>query len=291
MNLQGAMTALVTPFKNGKVDEPALESLIEFQISEGIHALVICGTTGESPTLSHEEHDGVIEQSVKIARGRVPIIAGTGSNNTIEAVRLTRHAEKVGADAVLVVAPYYNKPTQEGLYQYFREVAQSTGLPLLVYNIPGRTGVNVLPDTLGRLREIKNMVGIKEASGSLQQASEVLHRCGNDFILLSGDDGITLPMMAIGGRGAISVASNVLPKRVAQMVEAALSNRWEEARAIHYELLPWAIHLFCETNPIPIKAALAMIGKIGEEIRSPLTPASPSTREKLRSLLKQFRLL
>ncbi|MBI4209390.1 MAG: 4-hydroxy-tetrahydrodipicolinate synthase, partial [Deltaproteobacteria bacterium] len=186
---------------------------------------------------------------------------------------------------------YYNKPTQEGLCQYFREVAQSTSLPLIIYNIPGRTGVNVLPETVARLREIKNVVGIKEASGSLQQASEVLHRCGNDFILLSGDDGITLPMMAIGGRGSISVVSNILPKRVAQMVKAALENRWEEAQKIHYELLPWSIHLFAETNPIPVKAALAMMGKIGEEIRSPLTSATPATREKLRPLLQQFGLL
>lgn len=288
---KGAMTALVTPFKDGGVDNEALEKLIEFQISEGIHAIVICGTTGESPTLSHEEHDAVIERSVKVANGRVPIIAGTGSNSTAEAIRLTQHAEKVGADGLLVVAPYYNKPTQEGLYRYFHEVAQSTELPLIIYNIPGRTGVNVLPETVARLRERQNVVGIKEATGSLAQASEVIDRCGEDFVVLSGDDVLTLPILAIGGRGVISVVSNLLPKRVVAMVEAAQSDRWGEARKIHYELLPWSRALFCETNPIPIKAALAMVGKIADEVRSPLTPATPATRERLRHLLQRFRLL
>jgi 4-hydroxy-tetrahydrodipicolinate synthase len=287
----GAITALVTPFKNGKVDEEALRQLIEFQIESGINGLVPCGTTGESPTLSHEEHDRVIEITIDAAKKRVPVIAGTGSNSTAEALRLTKHAFDAGADGVLIACPYYNKPTQEGLYQHFQLIAENVPIPVIPYNIPGRTGVNMSPELIARLSQIGNIVGIKEASGSLKQMNDVLELCGPDFDVLSGDDGLTLPLMAIGGKGVISVASNIVPADMASLTDAALAGRAADARALHAKMSPLFDILFVETNPIPVKAALALLGKIEYEYRLPLCPMSPANFEKLKKVMQRCGLI
>jgi len=287
----GAITALVTPFKNGKVDEEALRQLIEFQIESGINGLVPCGTTGESPTLSHEEHDRVIEITIDAAKKRVPVIAGTGSNSTAEALRLTKHAFDAGADGALIACPYYNKPTQEGLYQHFQLIAENVPIPVIPYNIPGRTGVNMSPELIARLSQIGNIVGIKEASGSLKQMNDVLELCGPDFDVLSGDDGLTLPLMAIGGKGVISVASNIVPADMASLTDAALAGRAADARALHAKMSPLFDILFVETNPIPVKAALALLGKIEYEYRLPLCPMSPANFEKLKKVMQRCGLI
>ncbi len=285
----GAMTALLTPFKDGKVDEAALKRLVDFQIKNGIDALVPCGTTGESPTLSYDEHKRVIEVTVRAAAKKVPVIAGTGSNSTEEAVMLTRHAEKVGADAALIVVPYYNKPTQAGMIAHFKAVAASVSLPIVIYNIPGRTGVNMLPETVAELAAVKNIIAIKESTGSLEQAGQIMKLC--DIIVLSGDDALTIPLMAIGAKGVISVASNIVPKEVAQMTGAALKGDYQAARAMHYRLLDLFKILFVETNPIPVKAAAAMMGMMQEEIRLPLLTLSEHHRSKLRATLASYGLL
>lgn len=287
----GAITALVTPFKNGKVDEEALRQLIEFQIESGINGLVPCGTTGESPTLSHEEHDRVIEITIDAAKKRVPVIAGTGSNSTAEALRLTKHAFDAGADGALIACPYYNKPTQEGLCQHFQLIAENVPIPVIPYNIPGRTGVNMSPELIARLSKIGNIVGIKEASGSLKQMNDVLELCGPDFDVLSGDDGLTLPLMAIGGKGVISVASNIVPADMASLTDAALAGRAADARALHAKMSPLFDILFVETNPIPVKAALALLGKIEYEYRLPLCPMSPANFEKLKKVMQRCGLI
>ena len=287
----GAITALVTPFKNGKVDEEALRQLIEFQIESGINGLVPCGTTGESPTLSHKEHDRVIEITIDAAKKRVPVIAGTGSNSTAEALRLTKHAFDAGADGALIACPYYNKPTQEGLYQHFQLIAENVPIPVIPYNIPGRTGVNMSPELIARLSQIGNIVGIKEASGSLKQMNDVLELCGPDFDVLSGDDGLTLPLMAIGGKGVISVASNIVPADMASLTDAALAGRAADARALHAKMSPLFDILFVETNPIPVKAALALLGKIEYEYRLPLCPMSPANFEKLKKVMQRCGLI
>ncbi len=267
---KGAITALVTPFKNGQVDEKALRELIEFQIEGGIDGLVPCGTTGESPTLTHDEHDRVIEITIDAAKKRVPVIAGTGSNSTAEALRLTKHAYEAGADGALIACPYYNKPTQEGLYQHFQLIAQNVPIPIIPYNIPGRTGVNMSPELIARLAKISNIVGVKEASGSLKQMNDVLDLCGPDFDVLSGDDGFTLPLMAIGGKGIISVASNIVPADMAALVDAVEEGNLAKARALHQKMSPLFDVLFIEVNPTPVKAALALMGKIEYEYRLPL---------------------
>ncbi|HOC60170.1 MAG TPA: 4-hydroxy-tetrahydrodipicolinate synthase [Smithellaceae bacterium] len=287
----GAITALVTPFKNGKVDEEALRQLIEFQIESGINGLVPCGTTGESPTLSHEEHDRVIEITIDAAKKRVPVIAGTGSNSTAEALRLTKHAFDAGADGALIACPYYNKPTQEGLCQHFQLIAENVPIPVIPYNIPGRTGVNMSPELIARLSKIGNIVGIKEASGSLKQMNDVLELCGPDFDVLSGDDGLTLPLMAIGGKGVISVVSNIVPADMASLTDAALAGRAADARALHAKMSPLFDILFVETNPIPVKAALALLGKIEYEYRLPLCPMSPANFEKLKKVMQRCGLI
>jgi len=287
----GAITALVTPFKNGKVNEDALRQLIEFQIESGINGLVPCGTTGESPTLSHKEHDRVIEITIDAAKKRVPVIAGTGSNSTAEALRLTKHAFDAGADGALIACPYYNKPTQEGLYQHFQLIAENVPIPVIPYNIPGRTGVNMSPELIARLSQIGNIVGIKEASGSLKQMNDVLELCGPDFDVLSGDDGLTLPLMAIGGKGVISVASNIVPADMASLTDAALAGRAADARALHAKMSPLFDILFVETNPIPVKAALALLGKIEYEYRLPLCPMSPANFEKLKKVMQRCGLI
>ena len=280
---QGAMVAVVTPFKNGQLDENGLRQLIEFQIANGTRGIIPCGTTGESPTLSHEEHERVVAITVEQVDKRIPVIAGTGSNNTAEAIRFTKHARKVGADGALMISPYYNKPTQEGLYQHYRKVAESVDIPIIVYNIPGRTAVNIEPDTMARLALIDNIVGVKEATGSMKQIMDIIARCGEDFVVLSGEDYITFPLMCVGGKGVISVTSNIVPADMAKMCDLGLAGKWDEARVLCYRLLPLCHALFYETNPAPVKAALAMMGKIDSpEVRLPLVPMSEANREKLR---------
>jgi 4-hydroxy-tetrahydrodipicolinate synthase len=288
---RGAIVAIVTPFKNGKVDEAALRKLVEFQIKNGTDGIVPCGTTGESSTLSHEEHDRVIEVVIDAVKKRVPVIAGTGSNSTAEAIRLTRHAYKAGADGALMVCPYYNRPTQEGLYQHYKAVAEAVPIPIIVYNIPGRTGVNINPDTLARLAKIKNIVGVKEASGSIKQMSDVIHLCGPKFDVLSGDDLFTLPLMAMGGHGVISVISNVAPADMAAMVDAFVAGDLKKARTLHYKMTPLIDALFVETNPTPVKAALAMMKKISYEVRLPLYKLSDANYEKLKKIVVSYGLM
>lgn len=288
---RGAITALVTPFKNGKVDEKALRELIEFQIEGGIDGLVPCGTTGESPTLTHDEHDRVIEITIDAAKKRVPVIAGTGSNSTAEALRLTKHACDAGADGALITSPYYNKPTQEGLYQHYQLIAQNVPIPIIPYNIPGRTGVNMSPELIARLAKIENIVGIKEASGSLKQMNDVIDLCGPDFDVLSGDDGFTLPLMSIGGKGIISVASNIVPADMAALVDTAEAGQLAKARALHQKMSPLFDVLFIEVNPTPVKAALAMMGKIEYEYRLPLCKMAPGNYDKLKKAMENYGLI
>lgn len=288
---QGMLVALVTPFRNGAVDGKALADLVEFLIDEGVDGLVPCGTTGEAATLSHTEHTEVVRQVVEVARGRVPVIAGTGSNSTAEAIQLTAEAEAAGADGALLISPYYNKPTPEGLYQHFRTVAEASGLPLILYNVPGRTGSNMLPATVARLAEVERIVGIKEASGSVDQAMDIRALCGDRLTLLSGEDSATLPLMALGARGAISAVANIAPGQMARLTRSCLEGRWDDARRLHYELLPLFRACFVETNPIPVKTALALMGRLREEFRLPLTSLAPENRERLRQTLDRAGLL
>lgn len=288
---KGAIVAIVTPFKKGKVDEASLRKLIEFQIKNGTDGIVPCGTTGESSTLSHEEHDRVIEIAIDAVKKRVPVIAGTGSNSTAEAIRLTRHAYKAGADGALMVAPYYNRPTQEGLYQHYKAVAEAVPIPIIIYNIPGRTGVNINPDTLARMAKVKNIVGVKEASGSIKQMSDVIHLCGPNFDVLSGDDLFTLPLMAMGGHGVISVISNVAPADMAGLVDAFAAGDLKKARALHYKMAGLIDALFIETNPTPVKAALSLMKKISYEVRLPLYKLSDANYEKLKKVMIGYGLI
>ena len=288
---QGSFVAMVTPFRNGEIDEAKLRELVEFHVANGTDGLIPCGTTGESPTLSHDEHKRVVEIVIEAARGRIQVVAGTGSNSTAEAIGLTRHAERSGAAGALVVNPYYNRPTQEGLYRHFRAVAESVSIPIIVYNIQSRTAVNVETPTLERLaRDVRNVAGVKEASGSLDQMSQVIAACGPDFSVLSGDDNVTLPLMAIGGHGVISVIANLLPRETAEMVHAALDGDWKRARELHYRLFPMARAAFIETNPIPIKEAMAIAGLLEPEFRLPMCRMSDANRERLRAVLKQYGL-
>jgi 4-hydroxy-tetrahydrodipicolinate synthase len=289
--IQGAIVAIVTPFRNGKVDEEALRRLIEEQIMAGTDGIAPCGTTGESTTLSHEEHDRVIEITVDAVKKRVPVIAGTGSNSTAEALRLTKHAWEAGTDAALIVCPYYNRPTQEGLYLHYRAIAEEVPVPIIVYNIPGRTGTNMLPETLARLAKIPNIVGVKEASGSIKQMSDVIQLCGADFDVLSGDDIFTLPLLALGGKGVISVISNVVPGDMAGMVDAFAAGDLEKARQLHYRMSPLIDALFIETNPIPVKAALAMMGKIAYELRLPLCRMVEKNEAALKKVMQDYGLI
>jgi len=289
---QGSFVAMVTPFRNGKVDEAKLRELVEFHITHGTDGLIPCGTTGESPSLSHDEHRRVVELVIEAARGRIRVVAGTGSNSTAEAIDMTKHAERAGATGALVVNPYYNKPTQEGLYRHFRAVAESVAIPILLYNIQSRTAINVETDTMARLvRDVKNIVGVKEASGSLDQMSQVIAACGPDFSVLSGDDNITLPLLAIGGSGVVSVIANILPRETSDMVHAALDGDWKRARDLHYRLFPLARAAFLETNPIPIKEAMAMAGMLEPEFGLPMCRMGDAHREKLRAILKAYALV
>jgi len=287
----GSLVAIVTPFRNGKVDERAFGDLIEWQIANGTNGIVPCGTTGESATLTHDEHHRVIQLSVEVVKGRVPVIAGTGSNSTAEAISLTRHAKEAGADGALLITPYYNRPTQEGLYRHYKAVAEAVDMPLVLYNIPSRTGVNMLPATVARLAVMKNIAGIKEGSGSVQQASEIAQTCGDRLTVLSGDDPLTLPMMAVGAKGVITVTANVVPKEMAQLVASFQAGRIDEARRIHFALSALFAALFYETNPIPVKEALGMMGKIDPELRLPLCAMSADNRNQLTRVLKEMRLV
>ncbi|EFL49370.1 dihydrodipicolinate synthase [Solidesulfovibrio fructosivorans JJ]] len=286
MEFRGAITALVTPFRNGEVDEEAFRAFIEWQIEQGIHGLVPCGTTGESATLSHEEHKRVVRICVDQVKGRVPVLAGAGSNNTREAIEITKDAKDAKADGALLITPYYNKPTQAGLIAHFKAIGERVDIPFIVYNVPGRTSVNLLPETLAVMKkQIPQVVGIKEATGDLNQVSRVIEFCGEDFMVLSGDDPTGLPTMAIGGRGIISVVSNFAPAKMAAMCDAALAGDLTKAKALHYELSPLYRAAFIETNPVPAKTALEMMGRFPLEVRLPMVPLQPQNREKLKTAL------
>jgi 4-hydroxy-tetrahydrodipicolinate synthase len=288
---EGVLTALVTPFRDGEIDETALRALVDRQIESGIDGLVPCGSTGESATLSHAEHRRVVEIVVHATRGRVPVVAGAGSNNTREAVELTLYAKEAGADGALLISPYYNKPTQEGLFLHYAEIARRTAFPLVLYNIPGRTASNMLPATVARLADLEQIVGIKEACGDLAQISEVIDRCPESFTVLSGDDALTLPVLAVGGRGVISTTSNIAPAEMVSLVRSFRAGDADTARQCHQRLLPLFDALFVETNPIPLKAALHLVGAIGPEIRLPLTPLTEPNRERLQVVLKELGLV
>ncbi|HMK61861.1 MAG TPA: 4-hydroxy-tetrahydrodipicolinate synthase [Dissulfurispiraceae bacterium] len=288
---KGSLVAIVTPFKKGKFDEKTYGDLIEWHISKGTHGIVPCGTTGEASTLDFEEHYRVIEVAVKVANKRIPILAGTGANSTDEAIHITRKAKELGADGALIVTPYYNKPTQDGLYLHFKAVAQAIDIPIVLYNVPGRTAVNMLPDTVARLLEFKNIVGIKEATGDMRQASDLIRLCGDRLTVISGDDYTTFAMMTLGGKGVISVTANIVPKEMAEMCSALESGDLDKARKLHFIIEPLNAAMFIETNPIPVKTALALMGKVGEEFRLPLCAMSSSNKEKLRTALRDARLI
>lgn len=287
---QGSYVAIVTPFRNGTIDEDALAKLIEMHVDAGTDGIVPCGTTGESPTLTHEEHDRMIELTVKLVKGRMKVMAGTGSNNTAEAVRLSKAAEKAGADACLVINPYYNKPTQKGLYEHFKTVANSVKIPIIVYNIQSRTAVNIATPTLAELAKIPNIVGVKEASGDLAQMSDVAVSCGPNFSILSGDDALTLPLLSVGGHGVISVIANIIPRDVKQMITAYTSGNTDLATKMHKAMFPLVKAMFVETNPIPVKTALSLMGLMTAEIRLPLTSMDESNLRKLREAMLAYGL-
>ena len=288
---KGVFVAIVTPFKNGKIDEEALRGLIDFQIAGGVDGIVPCGTTGESATLNHEEHDQVIRIAVDACKGKASVLAGTGSNSTQEAIQLSRNAKNAGADGLLQITPYYNKPNQEGLYHHFSSIADAVDLPIVLYNVPSRTSVNMVPETVVRLAKIKNIVGTKEASGSLQAISKIIDNCGKDFTVLSGDDPLLWPILAIGGEGVISVTANILPAKVAALCKAAAIGDIAGARSLHYELMDINDSLFIDTNPIPVKAALHLMGKIENELRGPLIKLSKDTLERLKKAMACHGLL
>jgi len=288
---KGSITALITPFKNGSVDEEALRRIVEWQISEGTHGLVPVGTTGESPTLNYEEHKRVVEITVASAKGRVPVIAGTGSNSTAEAIELTEHAKHAGATAALIVTPYYNKPTQEGLYQHFKAINDAVDIPIVIYNIPGRSIVDMSVDTMGRLFQLKNIVGVKDATANLARASQQRLALGKDFNLLSGEDATALGFMAHGGHGCISVASNVAPRLCADFQNACLAGDFERALELHDRLMPLHDVLFVETNPSPVKYAVSRLGLCSPETRLPLVPISEATKKAVDMVLNKLGLL
>jgi len=289
---EGAITALVTPMRNGAIDEQGLTDLIEFQIASGIHGIVPCGTTGESATLNFDEHKRVIELTVKTVKGRVPVIAGTGANSTVEAIELTESAKASGADAVLSVVPYYNKPSQEGLFQHFKAILAAVDIPMILYNVPGRTVTNMLPATVARLAGLANVIGIKEASGNLSQISEIIQLCPKDFIVLSGDDFTAMPTVLIGGKGVISVVSNIEPAKTAAMIEAAWQCDVAKAKALHYELFSLMGAMFCYPSPAPAKKGLEMMGRIASsEVRLPMTQMDAASLERLRTDMAALGLL
>lgn len=287
---KGCFVAIVTPFRKGEIDEENFRGLIQFQLERGIDGIVPCGTTGESPTLSYQEHKRVIRITVEEVKGRVPVIAGTGSNSTREAEELTVYAKEAGADAALVITPYYNKPTQRGMEIHYQKLA-TIGLPIIIYNVPSRTGVNILPATVGKLSKLKNIVGIKEASGSMDQVSNIISLSESEFAVLSGDDSLTLPILALGGVGVISVLANILPTEVTQLVKAWLERDYERAKNLHYKLYPLFKAMFIETNPIPVKTAMARLNMIPKEWRPPLGEMEKENQEKLEKTLAHHGLI
>ena len=289
---RGAFVAIVTPFIDGKLDEQGLQDLIEFQIAGGTHGIVPCGTTGESATMSHAEHHRVVELTIKTVAGRVPVLAGTGSNSTSESIELTRAAKEAGADGALMITPYYNKPSQEGLYQHFKAVAEAVDIPIILYNVPSRTAVNMLPETVARCARIANIVGVKEATADLNQISQVIRLCPKDFAVMSGDDFTSMPTVMIGGTGVISVTSNVAPRDMAAMMDAALAGDIAKAQELHYKLLPLMQAMFIDTNPVPAKTSLAMMGKIKSGLpRLPLYKMNEANEEKLKKVLAAYGLV
>jgi 4-hydroxy-tetrahydrodipicolinate synthase len=287
----GALSAIVTPFRDGEVDERALRDHIEWQIQSGVDGIVPCGSTGESATLTHDEHERVIKITIEQTRRRVPVVAGTGSNSTAEAIRLTASAREMGADGALLISPYYNKPTQEGIFRHYKMIAAAVDLPIIVYNIPGRTGSNVAPETFARLCEIRNIVGIKEASGSMDQITDIRRLCGDRLTILSGDDSLVVPIMALGGKGVIATISNVMPREMHDLAAAGLAGDFERARALHYKMMPVMRMLFIEINPIPVKQALALMGRCANELRMPLCPMSAPAADKLKNAMKELKLI
>ena len=288
---EGSITAIVTPFKDGNIDEKKFRELVEFQIKNGTSGIVPCGTTGESATLTFEEHDRVIEIAIEQCKKRIKVIAGTGSNSTEEAITLTKHAAKAGADASLQVSPYYNRPTQKGLYEHFKAIAKSVDIPIILYNIASRTGVNIEPETMSRMaQDCKNIVGVKEASGNLEQMARIKALCRKDFALISGDDGLTLPVLSIGGIGVISVVSNIVPADTANLVKAFSEGNIKEAQRLHYKLLPLIKAVFIETNPIPVKTAMGLLGMCAPDLRLPMCSMLPENLEKLQKALDDYGL-
>ena len=288
---KGVYTAIVTPFKNGEIDWEAFKNLVEDQIKAGVDGIVPCGTTGESATLSYEEHIALIKKSVDFARGNIKVIAGTGSNSTKEAIQLTQEAEKAGVDGALLITPYYNKPTQKGLYYHFKAIAESTSLPLILYNIPGRTAIKLEMDTICRLAEIKNIVGVKEATGSLDMATSLVLNCPEDFVILSGDDSLTLPIMAVGGHGVISAVANIIPGDMVNMVKAIENNDLKTATELHQKMFPLIKAIFIETNPIPVKQALVLMDKVKLEYRLPLVEMTSDHKLELIKVMRNYGLI
>ncbi|MGE4547483.1 MAG: 4-hydroxy-tetrahydrodipicolinate synthase [Desulfurella sp.] len=289
--LKGAMTAIVTPFKNGKFDDVSFRNLIKRQIENGIDCIVPCGTTGEAVTLDLNEYEKVVGTCVEECKGQVGVLAGAGSNNTKKVIEMAKLAQSLGADAILSVTPYYNKPTQEGLYQHYKAIADAVDIGVVIYNVPGRTSVSILPDTVARLSEIDNIIGIKEASGSLNQVSEIIEKSNEGFSVVSGDDFLTLPMLSIGGQGIISVTANVAPAMVSEQYDAFVAGDLEKAKALHHKMYPLHQMMFIETNPIPVKTAVALMGLVEEEFRLPLCKMSNANKEKLKALLKEYEFL
>ncbi|MDN3514088.1 MAG: 4-hydroxy-tetrahydrodipicolinate synthase [Candidatus Brocadia sp.] len=286
---EGSFVALVTPFKNGQVDYKKLKELVEFHIENGTNGIVPCGTTGESATLSFDEHERMIGEVVSTVAGRIRVLAGAGSNNTKEALRLTRHAKEVGADGALLITPYYNKPTPEGLYRHYKLIAEEVDIPIVLYNVPSRTGISILPETVAKLSEIKNIVGIKEASGSIDQTTQILQLC--DITVLSGDDSLTLPIMSVGGKGVISVAANIVPADTAALTRYCLESNFDAARKCHHKLFPLCKAMFIETNPIPVKTAMKLLGRINGEMRLPLCDMTKEHENQLKNTLKNYGLM
>jgi len=288
---KGSLVPIVTPFKEGEIDEEGFRNLIEFHIKSGTDAIVPCGTTGESATLTHKGHERLVDTCVETVNHRIPVIAGTGSNSTTEAIKLTTYAKKAGADGALLITPYYNKPTQEGLYNHYRAIAEATDLPLILYNVPSRTGVNMLPETVARLSEIPSIIGVKEATGSLRQICDIINLCGEQFSVFSGDDFTNYPILAVGGRGVISVTANIVPDKIAAMWDTFESGDFDKSREIHYQLISLHNAMFLETNPVPVKTALGLMGKISPEVRLPLSPMSQSNLEKLKKVMAKYKLI
>jgi 4-hydroxy-tetrahydrodipicolinate synthase len=292
MILEGCYVASITPFdENKKINERALRDHIEFLVSQGVSGIIPCGTTGESATLSWEEHNRVVDITIEQIKGKATIIAGAGSNNTAESIQAARHAREKGADAILSITPYYNKPTQEGLFQHFRNIALNVDIPIVLYNVPGRTGINLHPETIERLCEFSNIVAIKEASGDIHQVSEIHRRCGNRLTILSGDDGLTLPLLSVGAKGVISVTANILPQKMSLLIKHFLSGNITDARELHEELLPICDALFFETNPIPVKTAMNLIGMNAGTFRLPLVPMEQHNKVRLISVLKTYNFI